>query len=320
LKKTEADNQLKIALLEAQLATGEAQLKISSLDSLRLNFATEVERKLLELEIKKALIEKQKTEKKLVASKTIGETDIRQMKARIVEKKTRVQSMADQVNSLTIIAQRDGIVMRTESPVFSIMGGGTIGGPIREGSVLILENPVLQFPDLSKMQISAEVAEADFKKLEKGQQAVMTIDAAEKLVTTGKVNRKNLIGRTAQRYSESNVKFYEVIIDIDSCHSKMKPGLSASCEITLTEAKDTLFVPTLSIFEKDSSRVVYVMKKQNYIPVRVQTGLSGNSYTIITGGLRGDEIIALSEPPNRLILPETGNKVSSDTVRTHKLE
>jgi hypothetical protein len=79
-------------------------------------------------------------------------------------------------------------------------------------------------------------------------------------------------------------------------------------------------VPTLSIFEKDSSRVVYVMKKQNYIPVRVQTGLSGNSYTIITDGLRGDEIIALSEPPNRLILPETGNKVSSDTVRTHKLE
>jgi len=320
LKKTEADNQLKIALLEAQLATGEAQLKISSLDSLRMNYATDVQRKLLELEMKKALIEKQKTEKKLAATKMIGETDIRQMKARIVEKKTRVQSMAEQVNSLTIIAQRDGIVMRTESPVFTIMGGGKIGGPIREGSVLLLENPVLQFPDLSKMQISAEVAEADFKKLEKGQQVVMTIDAAEKLVTTGKVNRKNLIGRTAQRYSDSQVKFYEVIIDIDSCHSKMKPGLSASCEITLTEAKDTLFVPTLSIFEKDSARVVYVMKNQNYLPVRVQTGLSGNSYTIITSGLRGDEVIALSEPPNRLILPETGNKESSDTVRTHKNE
>jgi HlyD family secretion protein len=201
-----------------------------------------------------------------------------------------------------------------------MMGGGKIGGPIREGSVLFLGNPVLQFPDLGKMQISAEVAEADFKKLEKGQQVRMTVDAAEKLITTGKVNRKNLIGRTAQRYSESKVKFYEVIIDIDSCHSKMKPGLSASCEITLTEAKDTLFVPTLSIFERDSVKVVYVMKKQNFIPVKVQTGLSGNSYTIITGGLMGDEIIALSEPPNRLILTETGKKERSDTVGTHKRE
>ena len=43
LKKTEADNQLNIALLEAQLATSEAQLKISSLDSLRMQFATEVQ-------------------------------------------------------------------------------------------------------------------------------------------------------------------------------------------------------------------------------------------------------------------------------------
>ena len=148
----------------------------------------------------------------------------------------------------------------------------------------------------------------------------MTVDAAEKLVTTGKVNRKNLIGRTAQMYSESKVKFYEVIIDVDSCHSRMKPGLSASCEITLTEAKDTLFVPTLAIFERDSAKVVYVMKKQSFVPVTVQTGLSGNSYTIITGGLKGDEIIALSEPPDRLIFRETGKKESSDTIKTHNSE
>jgi HlyD family secretion protein len=320
LKKTEADNKLKIALLEAQLATNEAQLKISSLDSLRIQFVPKVQQDLLKLEMRKALIEKEKTEKKLAATKMIGETDIRQINSMIIQKKTKVQSLADQVKSMTIIALHDGIVMRTESPVFQITGGGKIGGPIREGSVLFLGNPVLQFPDLDKMQISAEVAEADFKKMEKGQQVRMTVDAAEKLVTTGKVNRKNLIGRTAQRYSESKVKFYEVIIDIDSCHSKMKPGLSASCEITLTEAKDTLFVPSLSIFEKDSIKVVYVMKKQNFIPVRVQTGLSGNSYTIITDGLRGDEIIALSEPPNRLVLTETGKKVRSDTVRTDKSE
>ncbi len=40
LKKAEADNKLNIALLEAQLATNEAQLKISSLDSLQMKFAT----------------------------------------------------------------------------------------------------------------------------------------------------------------------------------------------------------------------------------------------------------------------------------------
>jgi HlyD family secretion protein len=304
LKKTEADNKLKITLLEAQLATNEAQLKISSLDSLRMKFATKVQQKLLELEMNKALIEKQKTEKKLAAGKMIGETEIRQMKARIIQEKAKAQTMADQVNSMTIIAQRDGIVMRTESPRYTFNGAhgtGTIGGPIKEGSVLFMGTPVLQFPELSKMQVSAEVVEADFKKIEEGQPVLMTADAAEKLITTGKIIRKSLMGRTAQRYSESKLKYYEVIIDIDSCHLKMKPGLSANCEITLKEAKDTIFIPTLAIFEKDSSRVVYMRINEKFIPVKVETGFTGSSYTIITSGLKGNEIIALSEPPNSLI-------------------
>ena len=320
LKRKEADNQLNIALLEAQLATSEAQLKISSLDSSRMKFAPEVTQKLLKLEMRKALIEKQRTEKKLSASKMIGETEIRQMNARILGEKARAQTMADQVNSLTIIAQRDGIVMRTESPVFTIMGPqglGKLGGPIREGSVLFLNTPVLQFPDLSKMQISAEVLEADFKKIDKGQKVLVTVDAAKKLVTTGKVNRKSLMGRTARRYSDSKVKFYEVIIDIDSCHSNMKPGLSADCEITLKEAKDTLFVPTLAIFERDSAKVVYVKGKNNFIPVKVETGLSGSSHTIITGGLKGDEIIALSEPPNSLIGLKKMNQEKPEIIKNH---
>ncbi len=35
------------------------------------------------------------------------------------------------------------------------------------------------------MQISAEVPEAEFKKIEKGQKVFITVDAAKKLATTG---------------------------------------------------------------------------------------------------------------------------------------
>ena len=90
--------------------------------------------------------------------------------------------------------------MRTESPVFSIMGGGNNRRTNKGRKCYFFWIiPVLQFPDLSKMQVSAEVAEADFKKIEKGQKVLITVDAAEKLTTTGKVNRKSLMGKTAQR-------------------------------------------------------------------------------------------------------------------------
>jgi len=315
IKKSEADNKMNIALLEAQLETSKAQLMISSLDSLQINFASGLQSELQELEIKKSLIEKQKTERKLAATQSIGENDIRQKRARIIQEKMKAQNYADQIAAMTLIAQRDGIVTRTESPRFMISsstGTGSFGGPIREGSVIFLSStPVLQFPDLSRMQISADVAEADFRNIEKGQKVYITVNAAERLKTTGKINRKSLSGSMSQRYSGSKVKSFEVIIDVDSCHSKMKPGLSASCEIILNEIKDTLFVPTLAIFEKDSTKLVYVKQKKGFVPVRIETGTSGSSFTIITSGLKGDENIALREPPANMI---SGN----DTINRFK--
>ena len=140
----------------------------------------------------------------------------------------------------------------------------------------------------------------------------LTIAAASKLVTTGRINRKNLAPSQAMRSTPSKVKFFEIIIDVDSCHTKMKPGLSANCEIILKLEKDTLYVPTLAIFERDSSRVVYVKERKEFMPVNIRTGTAGSSFTIITGGLKGDEIIALTEPPGSLIIREQKNR---DTVK-----
>jgi HlyD family secretion protein len=320
LKKAEADNKLNIALLEAQVATSQAQMKISSLDSLKMKFATDVNKRLMELEMKKAIIERKKIERKLATTKIAGSTDIMQKKARIMQEKMREQTYADQIKSLTLIAQRDGMVMRTEAPRITVIssagGSGSYGGPVREGSVLfIITTAVLQFPDLSRMQISADVSEADFKRIEKGQKVNIIVSAANKLVTTGKINRKNLAPSQAMRNLSQKVKFFEVIIDVDSCHSEMKPGLSANCEIILKQEKDNVSVPSLAIFEKDSNRIVYVREKMEFRQVKVKTGIAGSSYTIIKDGLRGDEIIALSEPPNSLIIKESDGK---DSVKIQK--
>jgi HlyD family secretion protein len=320
LKKGEADNQLNMAMNNAQLKTSEAQFKRASLDSLRMKYATETERKLIELEIQKMVIERRKMERKITSAKLIGETEIMQKKARVMQEKMREQTYADQIRSLTLIAQRDGMVIRTEAPtvIVSMSGGGmgTYGGPVREGSVIIgITTSVLQFPDLSRMQISTDVPEADYKRIEKGQRVNITVPAEKMLVTTGRINRKNFSPSKAMRNTSSKVKFFEIIIDVDSCHDKMRPGLSANCEIILKQEKDTVFVPTLAIFEKDSSKVLYVSEKNKFKPVPIKTGSAGSSYTIISEGLKGDEIIALSEPPDSRIEYKIEKQ---DTVKHNK--
>ena len=76
-------------------------------------------------------------------------------------------------------------------------------------------------------------------------------------------------------------------------------------------------MPTLAIFEKDSTKIVYVKSKKKFIPVNVETGTSGSSFTIICGGLKGGEILALMEPPVRLIAHRTIRKDSTNNLN-HK--
>jgi multidrug efflux pump subunit AcrA (membrane-fusion protein) len=308
LKKLEADNALNMSLLKAQLDNSKAQIAISFLDSVQMKFAPPVRQRLMALEMEKSSIEKKKLEKKYSSQVIIDNSEVRQMRSRLMQQESRVQMMKDQITSLTIVAQRDGLAMRSETPKFMVMysggSGSVLGGKIAEGSIVFPNMVVLEFPGMNKMQVSAEMAESDYKRVEKGQKVSVSIDAVKDLITTGRINRKTLVGKTGQQ--DSKVKSYEVIIDIDSCDLMMKPGLSARCEITIDEVKDTIVVPTLAIFERDSIKITYVADGKRFIPVPVETGKANSSHTIISKGLKGNETIALTEPAHSLI--KTGKR------------
>jgi HlyD family secretion protein len=308
LKKIEADNALEMSLLKAQIETNKAQVAISTLDSIQMKFATPVKKRLLGLEQQKVDIEKKKLQKKYTAQMRINNSEIMQMRSRIMIQKNRVQMFQTQISSLYIIAPQDGLVMHTESPMYMVMssagGIGTIGGKIEERSSVFSSMPLFTLPDMRQMQVSVEVPESDFKRIETGQKVRIQVDAVKNLFTTGSIKRKNAAGKTNQR--DSQIKSFEVIASIDSCHSRMKPGLSARCEILIREVKDTLVVPSAAVFGKDSSRLVYVSEGELFRAVPVKTGISNSSEYIVSEGLKGDETIALIEPPyNRIIKEKT---------------
>jgi multidrug resistance efflux pump len=303
LKKLEADNAMKLSLLEAQIENNDIQVAITSLDSVQQRFAPQLQKQLLALEQEKAMIEKMKLQKKYKAQKIINETELRGMRSRIRQQENIVRSMKEQVDMLIVTSPADGIVMHTESPELYFMsstGSGSVGGKIEEGSTVYTDMTLLEMPDMKEMQVSAELPEVDYKRIEAGQKVNIRVNAAHNLFTTGKVVRKMLAGKNINR--DSQVKTYEAIISVDSCHSIMSPGLSATCDIIVNEVKDTLVIPTIAIFHEDSIKLVYVALNNKYMPVSVETGLTNSSESIISKGLTGNETIALMKPPANLIL------------------
>jgi multidrug efflux pump subunit AcrA (membrane-fusion protein) len=325
LKKLEANNAMQLALLKAQVETNKAQIAIKKLDSIQIKFAPEVKQRLLAIEMEKADIEKMKLQKKFAAQKRINNSELIQMRSRIMIQKNRIKMIENQINLLSLVAPVNGIVMHVEN--YRLDGSTFTIGKIEEGISTISGMSVLQIPEMKDMQVSVEVPEDDYKRIETGQKVLIRVEASKNLITSGNIKRKTLQRKNAQE--KTAIKTYEVIIKVDSCHSKMTPGLSAMCRIIVKQVKDTIVVPTSAIIEKDSSKFIYVADGDKFIPVAVETGISSSSKSIISKGLAGNETIALIEPPHNLIRKEVNSKedssadsrpVKKDTVLSLKSE
>ena len=312
MKKLEANNAMEKAVLKAQVETNKAQIAISRLDSIQLKFVPAVKQQLISLEMEKANVEKKKLQKKFAAQVRIDNSEVMQLKSRIMMQKNRIKVFEDQINSLTLVSHGEGIVMRYEGPLMYFLGSsgaGAIGGKVEEKSSVRSNTPVLQFPDMKEMQVSVEVPEAEYKRIQNNQKVLIRIDASDNLTTTGKILRKSLAGK--KNAEKSAIKSYEVIVKVDSCHLQMKPGLSASCQIIVDQLKDTIVVPSAAIFNRDSLKVVYVTAGEKFTPVVVETGMSNISKSVVTKGLFGNETIALMEPPFNLVKKEEKESVKS---------
>lgn len=302
-KKMEADNALNRAMLDARVKENKAGMAISELDSMQIRFAPRIKQQLMGLELERARIEERKLQKKYEAEKKIDESEIRQLKSRISQAEVQVQTMQEQLKSLTILAPKSGIVKEAEMQGRMMISFGEgdpieIGGYPKVGSLIFPQLAMMEIPEMDEVQVVVKVQEVDYKRIEKGQKVEITVDAKDNLRTTGSVKVKSLAGR--QDY-DSPVKWYDVTVSVDSCHIQMPPGLSARCSIILNRLADQVSVPTVAIFEKDSMKIVYVKEGDKFKPVKIETGLSNSSQTIITNGLTGSETISLMEPPYQYI-------------------
>lgn len=301
--KQEANHALQTSLLMAKIEENKARMEISWLDSIQIKFAPPVKQRIMKLEMEKNFIQEQKLLKKLEAQKIINEQTIRALKSQIIQKEQLVQRYQEQLDKLIIEATRDGMLVYAESPysrvIYASGGSTSFGGNLKIGSTVRRRMSLFHLPDLTDLQVVLMVPEADYKRIEKDQKVLIRPEALKGLVTTGVVSKISLVGQKLDY--KSKIKSYKITISVDSCDTQMLPGLSANCEIIVHKINDTIVVPTMAIYEKDSSKIVYVSKGDLFIPQIIEIGLSNRSETIVTSGLRGKETIALIEPPMNFI-------------------
>ena len=287
LEKVIVSQQLDSALLDAQVRNVEAETLLAGIDSLQMLYMSPVERRTKELELERTDIERNLLLRKVESTKAMHKIDVMRMEKHIAWVKRCIEKEREKMESLTLRAPKDGIVVRARRWPWSDETW-TIGDNVWDGRI------VVSLPDFDRMKVLVYAQETEYKRLQMGDSVMYTFDAMPANRGWGHITKMASVGQ--ERTEGSQVKTFEIEVSVDSLLAPVEPGLSVRCHVCIRYIPDTIVVPTVSIFDKDSLKVVYVQQERKYEEREVTLGISSPQMTVIAGGLNEGERIALIKP------------------------
>lgn len=206
--------------------------------------------------------------------------------ATLTKARREKDGMADMMQSFTIVAPEDGMLIYRKD---------WDGKPIKEGSQIGVWDPVVAtLPDLTVMMSKTYVNEVDVRKVKAGQMVEMGLDAFPEKKLTGKVISVANVGETRPN---SDAKVFQVNIQVAGTDPLLRPAMTTSNSIIAKTIEDALFVP-LECLHSQFDSITYVFKKNglNIIKQEVQIGETNSDEAVILAGLNETEKVFLSIP------------------------
>src|SRR3954471_3152253 len=255
----------------------------------------------------------------LVAKQNSAQSDLdqataalHQAEANVKIKEGALEKAKADLDHCTITSPIDGIVISRNVDV-----GQTVAASLQAPIIFAIAN------DLSKMQIDANVAEADVGAVAVDQDVEFTVDAFPTRTFQGKVTQVRNAPITVQ-----NVVTYDTVIGVSNPDQKLKPGMTANVSIVAAHRDETLKIPNSALRfrmpdqtptaapkrdpsagprqpgsgnkpggnrpERRVERTVYVLAagSSKPSPATIKTGISDGVTTEILEGLKeGDRVV-----------------------------
>jgi HlyD family secretion protein len=134
----------------------------------------------------------------------------------------------------------------TKASIRSPINGVVLTRSVDPGSTVAssLSAPVLFSiaEDLKKMELRVDVDEADVGKVRVGQSATFGVDAFPDRKFPATIRDVRYASETTQ-----GVVTYKAVLNIDNSELLLRPGMTATAEIKVTEVKDALLIPNASL-------------------------------------------------------------------------
>jgi HlyD family secretion protein len=220
-------------------------------------------------------------------------------RAQAAQAAASVQLASVNVEKTVIRAPIDGVIVARNVDV-----GQTVAASLQAPTLFLIAN------DLTRMQVLADIDEADVGQLQEGARVSFTVDAYPRDTFEGRISQVRLSPQTVQ-----NVVTYTAVIDVANPDLKLKPGMTANVTATIQERENALAVPNGALrfqpqgeaasngggaqagqnTRRRGAPVVWRVRGDKKLePVSIRTGISDGAKTeVVSGELREGDIVAV---------------------------
>lgn len=184
---------------------------------------------------------------------------IKSSEAGLVQARSQLNTAEVNLAHTVITAPIDGIVISR-----AVEPGQTVNAGMSAPTLFILA------ADLTKMQVNANIDEADVGRMRPGQPVTFRVDAFPTDTFTGAVEQVRLQPTTVQ-----NVVTYQTVISVPNAELKLKPGMTANVTIEVSRKNNVLRVPAAATRFRPTNEVFAALNQE--VPPEARGGFGGRN-------------------------------------------
>jgi HlyD family secretion protein len=159
----------------------------------------------------------------------VQETELEILRREIALLAAEVALLQSSIDSMTIVAPENGVVIHVT---------GRRGNKVAVGDKIWGGQRVLEFPDLSQLELHLEIPEHEFDRITVGQIVSFTLDAAPDRPFEGQVT--NMASVIHTKSTNQPAKVFDAIITLQNPDPElMRPGMSVNAEIHMDRESGT---------------------------------------------------------------------------------
>jgi HlyD family secretion protein len=275
-KKQAVQSENNIQDLNAQLKTEQAAYDLKKLAVERLNFESDIKKKIADLEFQQATIRLNKVRKNLELKPKLDDFDRRIQRIRVTQRETDVRNAKETLKKFLIRAPLDGIFQ--VAPRYSWDPGSPI---YKMGDSPYMGSMLASIPDVKKMKAISFINEADISKVRIGMKVLVRLDALPSVPFNGVITS---ISKICSAHNDEKV--FNTVVEILESDVRLKPGMTVNCEYIFFETEKGMYVPNNCLLNDKGHSYLFLKRGRSSRKVEVKPGPANSNHTIIAGEVK----------------------------------